>query len=588
MTLRFPQSRPLALLTALSRTRIGRRFNVFTLLSVLLVGLVAWLILYPILQTWIKTLFADGHFHSSAFTDVFGSSVFWTAVRNSTIIVAFSGALALIFGSIMAWLNERTDAGIPFVSRLLPILPLLMPAVALSIGWTFLGDTNVGYLNIAIRKVESAVGMHPGSSGPINIASWYGMIFVYSMFLVPLPYLIVSAGLQNLDRSLEEAARMSGSGLVRTLRTVSLPSIRGALTSAVLLVVVEGYSLYSVPVIIGTRARINTLSVYTVSLITSTYPARIDKAVVVSFFLVACLGPIWFAGRRVQRLARQARIGGRANNSAIELGWWKYVARAGMVLYMLVTSVFPILTIALVSIQPFWTTTIKSSAFSLDNYRQLFDSGYGKTALTDSLKLGVVGATVAMAIAAVLAAFIAYNRKSHRSGAFGEFIDATLKLPAAVTHIVIGIAFVVALGAAPFSLYGTVTILLCAYVAVYMPAASTAAMSAASQVGPELAEASWMSGASSARTFARISLPLMRGGLAAGWALVFVSVLGDLTISSLLSGGPNPVVGFLMLNYWTSGTYPEMAALAIIITALSMLTVGVALTIGRGRNRARR
>lgn len=562
-----------------------RRRNLFAGLSLTLVGFMSLLVLYPIIAAWLRTLFPAGALDVTPFADVYGSSIFWRSVRNSLILVVASGFFAVIIGSVLAWVNERTDAAIPSISRILPVIPLLMPSIALAIGWVFLGDSQVGYLNLGLRQVLGAVGVDVGATGPINIATWPGLIFVYTIFLTPYPYLFVSAALQNLDRSLEEASRMSGASLLRTVRKVSLPSIRPAIIMSLLLLTVEGISVYSIPVILGTRAQINTLSVYTVNLITGSFPSRVDDAVVVSFFMVFTLGPIWYAGRRLQRSGHHARIGGRGSTSPIALGAWRIPAKLLVVLYMLLTAVLPLLVILMVSVQPYWTTTIDFAAMGFDNYRDLFASPFAAGALQNSLVLGLTGATVTTAVAGVVASYISYTRGNRRGFLVGEAVDATLKLPAALSTIVVGLAILVALGGPPFGLYGTTVLLFLAYLAVFMPSASTAAMAAAGQVGNDLTEASSMAGASSARTFRMVSLPLMRSGLASGWALVFVSTLGDLTIAALLAGGPNPAVGFMMLNLWTTGTFSQVAAFAVLITVLCLVGVGGALAVGRGRRK---
>src|SRR5690606_18922914 len=118
---------------------------------------------------------------------------------------------------------------------------------ALSVGWVFLAQETSGYLNYIIRGTLRTVGIDLGTRGPLNIASPLGVAYVYSLYLVPFPYLVMSSALQNLDPALEEASRTSGAGLRRTLRRISLPSIRTALMSSVLLIVIAGSAVYSVP-----------------------------------------------------------------------------------------------------------------------------------------------------------------------------------------------------------------------------------------------------------------------------------------------------------------------------------------------------
>jgi iron(III) transport system permease protein len=138
--------------------------------------------------------------------------------------------------------------------------------------------------------------------------------------------------------------------------------------------------------------------------------------------------------------------------------------------------------------------------------------------------LGIVGATLGILIATMLMLYV-----RQRKGAFPRLVDAAAKAPSAVSHTVLGLAMVIALTGFPFYLAGTLTILLIAYLVIYMPQAAISTGSGIDQVGGELLEASSVAGASQSRTFFRITLPLMRPALAAGWALLFVMMVGDLT-----------------------------------------------------------
>ena len=145
-------------------------------------------------------------------------------------------------------------------------------------------------------------------------------------------------------------------------------------------------------------------------------------------------------------------------------------------------------------------------------------------------------------------------------------LDGAIKFPATLSHIVIAVGFVLALGGGPFNLAGSVVILMLAYLALYFPQTSVATDNAVAQVGRELPEASRVGGAGEGRTFRRIYLPLMAGGLAAGWALLFVRCVGDLTASSILAGPRQPRVGWKILQVYTDGSYSEMAALSVVLT----------------------
>jgi iron(III) transport system permease protein len=150
-----------------------------------------------------------------------------------------------------------------------------------------------------------------------------------------------------------------------------------------------------------------------------------------------------------------------------------------------------------------------------------------------------------------------------------------------LSHLVIAAGIMIGFGGAPFFLANSVLILGLAYFVLFIPKASIAAESAFRQVGPQLSEASRISGAGGARTMRRIVLPLMLPGLAAGWALIFSSIVGELTASVILAGPHNPVMGYLIMANYDGGTYSQLAALATVIALMSGLTVGVTMAIAR-------
>ena len=159
-------------------------------------------------------------------------------------------------------------------------------------------------------------------------------------------------------------------------------------------------------------------------------------------------------------------------------------------------------------------------------------------------------------------------------------------MPATIPHTFIGVSFLLAFSLPPFRLYGSVAILLLAYLAMGLPFAARAAGAAASGIGRELGEASRVAGASEARTLRRVLLPLALPGLAAGWVIVFIHTAGELTASAFLSGAGNPVIGRVLMDFWIFGNFPQVAALALVMTVVNTLCVGAMLALSRRSLRA--
>ncbi|GAB3061573.1 iron ABC transporter permease [Intrasporangium mesophilum] len=555
----------------------GRKFGPFDAVAVIVVVAMALLIAYPLLRAVIRILWVNGSFNSEAFHRVFTSSLFWEAAWTTARLLVIAVPIAIGVSALFAWLTERTNARMGVVSTILPVIPLLIPGLAVCIGWKFLADERAGFLNVLILRPLLGVFGYHSETGPLNINSWPGLIFVYTVELIPFAYLMISVALRDIDSSYEEASRTTGAGPVRTLWKISLPLIKPALLGATLLCFMIGAAIFSIPVILGTPAGISTLSVYVIDSTRSVYPPQLDVTVVGALFLACFVGILWYLDRRVARKARFARIGGKSSSrSIVDLGGWRYVARVFMITFMLVASVLPLIGLLYVALQPFWRPVF-SLAFTMDQFKSVFEESRLPLAMQTSLSLALIGATVGVLIAAVASAFMDRHRK------FAPAVDGILKSPGPITHVAIGVGFIIGLGAAPISLAGTWWILFLCYLVLYSPNALIAVGAAYGRVGGELSEASAVSGASPGRSFRKVSLPLMVPGLSAAWVLLFAHMLGEATASSLLSSPNHPVAGFIMIDIFESGFYGQLAAFAVLVGVINFVVAGTVLVIGQSR-----
>jgi iron(III) transport system permease protein len=536
----------------------------------LTIGLLA-LIAYPLGTMLKRTFVVDGSVRLQPLRDLASDPTFTKSVENTLIIIGTAGTLALVLAAVFAWLNERTDASFGFVSRLAPLIPLLIPPVCLAVGWIFVAQPAVGFLNYYLRQGLGHLGVHM-TTGPFNISTFYGLVFVYTIALVPFAYVVIAPALRNMDTSLEEASRMAGAGPLRTALRVSLPAIAPAIASAALLVTIIAASLYSIPAIIGTTARVETVSVYIVYL-TQNSSGGFDQSVAVAVVLAVFVLAVWLLHSWVTRRRRHVTISGKATtHSIVRLGAWKWPARALLVLYFLCVSVLPFLALLVVAMQPFWQPHIDVHRLTLHGFRNFFSaqSSIGRHGLVDSLKLAAIGSTVIMIAAAILVTY------AHRVGGYtSKLISVTTKIPAAISGLVVAVAILLTFAGAPFHLHGSLLILLLAYLVVFMPQASIAAEVARGQVGNDLLEAASMVGVSRLRSTVGVMWPLMRPGLAYGWALIFVLMMGDLEIAAILSGPGNPVVGTAFAAIFQSGIYSDLASLGTIVAVITLVVVGL-------------
>ncbi len=529
--------------------------------GVIAVVLVLLLVVYPLVRLAIRALAPKGTLDLSAF-GVFAQPWIPGMVRDTLLMVGGSVILALIIGSTLAWLNERTDATLGLVGDILPLVPLLVPSIGMAIGWIFLASPDSGFLNGPL------VALFPDGF-QFDIFTWPGLIFVVTLNLVPYVYLIMSSALRNLDSSLEEASSISGAGLGRTLWRISIPATRQALAGAALLTVIVGLALFSVPSVIGASANIDIFSVRIIRLVKQTFPADVGGAAVLGLFLFGVIASIFYVYQRISSTGHFATIGGKTFRTAlVSLGRWKWVARALVLLYILLASVLPIAALVIVAVQPYWTPKIDPSVFTTDHFAMIFNVKSLSDSLRNSTLLAAIVGGLSTAIAVAITIF-SRNLAPRMRG----IVRGVMKMPSAVSAVVLGLSFLVAFAGPPFSLSGTFVILGLAYFVLFLPEVSIAAESASSQIGRDLEEAARVSGASHLRASVTIVWRLMLPAALRGWALIFVLIIGELASATLLSGLKTPVVGAVILQIWDSGGFGQLAALAATITAVSTIAV---------------
>ena len=561
--------------TTAQAIRLPALLRPFNLLIFLSFSALLILIIYPLGRMFLSTLFPGGVPNTAAASSLLAEPWLVPVLRNTFIAVSVSTVLAVAVGAIFAWLNERTDANLGLFGTILPVIPLLLPSVALTIGWVFLAAPNVGLINGVLKRLLGPDGLQ------VSIYGWFGLIWVYTIHGVPYAYLVVSSAIRNLDPALEEASLISGAGILRTLFRISLPAIVPALAGSCLLVVISGLGTYSIPAIIATTAEIDVLPTKIVHLLTKDYPPHLADAQLLGLIMLVVVMGFWFLQRKLSTTGQFVTVGGRAAGSApMSLGRWRGPARGLMWFYILVASALPMAALLLVSVQRFWSPVIDPSKFTLFHFEQvLFVNRVTFASFRNSLLLASLGATIAMAIAVLTAIYASF-----RGGVTGRIVDVVIKSPATIPNLVISLAFLTTFSGAPFALSGTLTILLIAFIVMYIPPGSIAAASALTQVGTDLREASYISGAGEGRTIWRIVLPIALPGFAAGWTLVFVHMMGDLSASALLAGVKTPVIGFAILTIWETGSFGLLAAFSTIMCLLNGLVVGAMMWFVRARS----
>mgnify|MGYP001466058011 FL=1 len=449
------------------------------------------------------------------------------AIFNTFIISSGTMILATFLGVSLAWINARTNC--PWADYLEPynLIPFFLSPFVGAIAWHNLASPRIGLLNVWYRDLFGAEGYL------LNVDNLWGVIWVTGLFFTPLVYLFVIGSLRRMDPSLEDSARTTGAGLLRTTLTITLPLVTPAILSGAIIVFVTSAGEFGVPFKLAAPYGWETL---TTQIFTKAVGDDANHYLGATMSMV--LGVITVILIWVQRVYIAPRsyttvTGKGFRPNVLDLGKWKWVAFGFNLSYILVAVVLPIFCLFIVSLHPVWTAEIIPSDMSMNNYvKTLFwwreDSIRAATdGIINSFILAFSGASIAMVLALVVSYMI------HRTKGFGsKLLDILCVIPIGFPGIVLAMGVLVTYIQTP--IYATLWILLLGYITRFFPYGQRNIASIMLAISEELDQSSRMSGATWFTTLRRITIPLLKPGIFAGWVLLFVIFLRELSISIIL------------------------------------------------------
>jgi iron(III) transport system permease protein len=474
-----------------------------------------------------------------------------------------AAALAFVIGTAMAWVVERSDVPLRSLWYGLALVPLIIPGIIHTIAWLFLASPEIGWLNAPLK----AFGMS------FSIYSLPGMIWVEGLHTAPLAFVLMSAAFRSMDPSLEEAAATARADPWTTFRRVTLPLLLPTAASVLLILFVRALEGFEVPAIIGLPGRefVYTSRIY---LALTQYPPNYGLSAAYAVVLLALsLVGLGLHYRLTRRTERFATVTGKAYRPRrVALGRYGAVAIGILVLYAVLAVVLPFLVMLYSSLVRVYTVPSLASLRELTfrNYAHILDDDLTRRAIFNSLLLGVASATVVVALTSVIAWVTLRTRIPGRRA-----LDALAFIPITIPGIVLGISLVWVYFTVPLRIYGTLWILLVAYVTRYLPYGIRSMTSGLTQIHHELEEASAAAGARWWPTFRRVTLPLLRPALVAAWIYVFIVSLRELGASILLYSTQSVVLSVRIFDLRDSGQYTAIAALSVMMVTVLVALVAV-------------
>jgi iron(III) transport system permease protein len=490
------------------------------------------------------------------------------AFANTIIISLAATALSTILGVSLAWLNARTNC--PWREKLEPfnLIPYFLSPFVGAIAWHNLASPQIGLLNNWATSFF-------GATGPIfNVDNIWGVIWVTAIFHAPLVYLFVVGSLRRMDPSLEDSARTSGAGLLRTTLTVTLPLVAPAILSGMIICFVTSAGEFGVPFKLGAPYGYPT---FTTEIFTAAVgdDANYQLGAAMSMALGLITAVLVWIQRRIILPREYTTVTGKGfRPNLIDLGKWKWAALTYNLGYLFIAVVLPLAALVVVSLHSYWRGYIDPDQMSFENYRRLLffwmpDSIEAATnGIVNSLLLAFAGATIAMILAIVMSFMI------HRTKGLGSrVLDYLCVIPIGFPGIVLAMGVLITYIKTP--IYATLWILLLGYVTRFFPYGQRNVSSSLQAISEELDQSSRMAGATWLKTLWRITIPLLKPGIFAGWVLLFIIFLRELPISLILysAGTETLSVGIYYLQEFENEALT--CTLSVIQSALLLFCVYV-------------
>ena len=536
---------------------------VFAVFLVLLIGLpIAWLVYFSLTD-------ASGAFTLANFYQTATSPQFVTPFLTTLGLATSVGLIACVVAAPVGWLVARTDMPLGREVRALVMASFVTPPFLGAIAWEILAAPNSGILNHIWRAVTGA----ETDEHLFNIYSLPGLIFVIACYTFPYVFVLVTNALERIPAELEDASAMLGARVWNTVRRITIPLVLPAVLAGGLIAFLQAMTLFGSPAILALPAGFHTMTTRIWSLFQ--FPPKPGLAaaaalplLIITILLLRAQG--WILGRR-----GYAIVGGKYGQPRlVRLGPWRWVALGACLIVLCLPVFLPYAALIKAAFTRLPSDPLLLETLTLKHVRFVFfEFSQTRTALVNTVILGAASAT----IGTVLALVIAYLT-SRQAIAGHRILGFLATAPIAIPGIVLGVGLFLSYTRPPLILYGTLWILLLAYLTIELPAAYQQLQSAFRAVHPELEEASRILGATRLRALRDVTAPLLRSGIIAAWCFIFIGVMRELSAAIMLFTANTKVISVVIYDLNESG---DLGAISVLGLTMLIVTFAVVLAVNR-------
>jgi len=512
----------------------------------LVLALVILFILIPLGKILLESLFFRGDFSFIHYQKIFSQSstleVLWNTVLLATIVSVISTIVGFLFAYAAAYLKIANKK----IFNAIAILPMISPPFVIALSTILLFGRN-GFITRGIFGIRdfSVYGLH-------------GLTLVQTLTFFPVAYLLLVGLLRSIDPSVEEAARDLGASRWEVFKTITLPLMVPGLANAFLLVFIQSIADFGNPMVIGGNYTTIAVQIYLQGI--GNYD--IGGGTALAFLLLVLSITIYSIQKYYVGTKSYITVTGKASRQR-DLIDAKHITRP--IYYgVLLISVFVALMYILIPIGSFIRLWGRDYSLSLVHYKYVFD--LGMKPIRDTTILSLWATPISGVLAMVIAFLIVRKNFVGKS-----FIELTTMLALAIPGTVIGLGYVLTYNTRPLVLTGTALILIIAFVMRSMPIGIRSGIAALQQIDPSIEEAASVLGASSAKVFTSVTVPMIRPAFFSGLVYTFIrSMTLVSTIIFLVSARWNLLTPAIMsqIDVGKIGVASAYSTILIVIVAV--------------------
>ncbi|HYH02959.1 MAG TPA: iron ABC transporter permease [Bacillota bacterium] len=531
----------------------GAGFNVWNLISLLVLGCLTLFLIFPMLQMLVQSFLPEGgKFSFQNYLDFFKLKYYYSTLKNSFSVCVTATILATIIGIPLAYAMTRYNVAGKKLFNIIIILSMLSPPFIGAYSWILLLGRN-GVITQFFAKF--------GFQMP-TIYGWTGIVLVFSLKFFPYIYLYVSGVLGSIDRSLEEAAENLGGNSLRRLFTVTFPLILPTITAGMLMVFMASLADFGTPMLIGEGYKVLPVMVYEEYM--SETGGNASFASTLSIIIIFCAVALLL----IQKLIiskRNYTMSALNPPKVIELSPMKRIVLTVLCFLIGFIAVLPQITVIVTS---FLKTNgpIFVKEFSLGSYSEILYR------LGSTIQNTFVYSSVAILIMVLAGLLIAYLIVRKRSK-LNSLLDILVMFPFVVPGAVLGISLLVAFNKPPIYISGTWFILVIAYVIRKLPYTIRSSSAILYQIDAAIEEASISLGVPPLQTFFKTTAILMIPGVFSGAILSWITTINELSSSIMLYTGKTATISVAIYTEVVRANFGTAAALATILTVATTISI---------------